>query len=414
MTDDDVTKARLVKPHTNTQIKNAKPKAKEYNLADGNGLALRIKTNGSRLWIFNYSKPYTKKRSNISFGKFPDLSLVDARKLGAESRNLLAKDIDPQAHGQQEKIKARFEEQSTFRLVALEWLKVKRSKVSDPHADDIWRSLEKYTFPTIGDTPISKVTAPITIAALKPLEEKRTLETVKRQCQRINEVMIYALNVGLIEHNPLAGIKEAFMAPQKRNFPTISPAELSDLMKDLKKASINLETHCLIQWQLHSMVRPSEAAGAKWKEIDVDAKIWVIPAERMKKRRLHKVPLTPQMLNILDVMTRHTGKRDHIFCGFRDPRSSMNSQTVNQALKRMGYKERLVAHGLRSLASTILNEARFPADIIEASLAHVDQNGTRGDYNRAEYLELRREMMCWWSNHIEQAAKGNLNIAKAQ
>jgi integrase len=405
---------RLVKPLTNTQIKNAKPKAKEYNLADGNGLALRIKTNGSRLWIFNYSKPYTKKRSNISFGKFPDVSLADARGLGAEARNLLARDIDPQAHGQQEKIKASFEEKSTFRLVALDWLKVKRSKVSDAHADDIWRSLGKHTFPIIGDTPISKVTAPITIATLKPLEEKRTLETVKRQCQRINEVMIYALNIGLIEHNPLAGIKEAFMAPKKRNFPTISSSELPDLMKDLKKARINLETRCLIQWQLHSIARPSEAAGAKWAEIDMDAKLWVIPAERMKKRRPHKIPLTPQMLSILDVMARHTGKREHIFCGFRDPRSSMNSQTVNQALKRMGYKERLVAHGLRSLASTILNEARFPADIIEASLAHVDQNETRGDYNRAEYIELRREMMRWWSDHIEQAAQDNLNIAKAQ
>lgn len=405
--------ARITTPLTNTQIKNAKPRAKEYNLADGNGLALRVKTNGSRLWIFNYFKPYTKKRSNISFGKFPNLTLADARDHASRARSLLARNIDPREHSEEERVRASFAEKSTFRLVALEWLKVKRSKVSNDHADDIWRSLEKYTFSLIGDTSISKVTAPMAIAALKPLEEKGTLETIKRQCQRINEVMTYALNTGLIEHNPLAGIKEAFMVPTKKNMLTLNPSELPDLMQDLYRSSMRFETRSLIELQLHTMVRPGEASGMLWSEIDMDAKLWTIPADRMKKKRPHKIPLTPQTTNLLEVMRRRTGHRQHVFCGYIDPRSSMNSQTANMALKRMGYEGRLVSHGLRSLASTILNEAQFPADVVEASLAHVDKNRTRQDYNKAEYLELRREMMCWWSDHIQQAAQGNLNIAKA-
>jgi integrase len=402
---------RKTVPLTNTEIKNARPKAREYSLADGGGLLLRVKTNGSRLWIFNYSKPYTKKRANMSFGKFPDLSLAEARDLGAKARSLLAKDIDPKAHKHEEKVRAGFAAKSTLRLVAIEWLKVKRSKVSDDHADDIWRSLEKNTFLLIGDVPITKITAPMTISALRPLEARGSLETVKRQCQRINEVMTFALNVGLIDQNPLLGIKEAFLVPKKNNMPTLSPSELPALMKDLYKASIKFETRCLIEFQLHTMVRPSEAAGALWAEIDLNAKLWTIPAGRMKKKRPHKIPLTSQMIDLLNAMASRTGHRQHIFCGYINPRVSMNSQTANMALKRMGYGGKLVAHGLRSLASTILNETQFPKDIIESALAHVDQNETRRDYNKAEYLEPRREMMCWWSDHIEQAVRVSSSIA---
>jgi integrase len=394
---------RRTAPLTNTEIKNAKPKTREYSLADGDGLLLRIKTNGSRLWIFNYSKPYTKKRANLSFGKFPDLSLADARDRRAEARSLLARDIDPKTHKHEERVKASFAEKSTLRLVAIEWLKVKRSKVSDDHADDIWRSLEKYTFSLIGNFPITKITAPITIEALKPLEAQGKLETVKRQCQRINEVMSFAVNVGLIQQNPLLGIKDAFLVPKKMNMPTLNPSELPALMKNLYQASMKFETRRLIEFQLHTMTRPSEASGARWTEVDLDAKLWTIPAERMKKKRQHRIPLTPQMVDLLDVMASRTGHRQHIFPGHIEPTSSMNSQTANMALRRMGYDGKLVAHGLRSLASTILNEAQFPSDAIEVALAHVDKNKTRQDYNKAEYLDLRREMMCWWSDYIQRA-----------
>jgi integrase len=159
------------------------------------------------------------------------------------------------------------------------------------------------------------------------------------------------------------------------------------------------------------MVRPSEAAGATWAEIDLDNKLWNIPAERMKKKRAHSVPLTDQTLSLLEAMRPFSGNREHIFPADRNPRSSANSQTANMAIKRMGYGGKLVAHGLRSIASTSLNEQGFDPEIIEAALAHVDQNEVRRAYNRSDYLERRRKLMDSWSDHIEQAAMGNLGIA---
>ena len=405
--------ARTTLPLTNTQIKNAKAKTKEYSLADGRGLALRIKPNGSRLWIFNYSKPFTKKRANMSFGMFPDLSLAEARELSGEARGLLAKNIDPKQDKDEKAEKAAFADKLSLQLVAQEWLKVKRSKVSNEHAEDIWRSLEIHIFPRLGKLPIHLITAPKVIATLRPLEAKGSLETVKRQCQRINEIMWYAVNNGLLETNLLVGIKEAFMAPTKNNFPTIEPHQLPQLMRDLNKANIKRVTRCLIEWQLQTMVRPGEAAGTRWDEIDITEEVWHIPAKRMKKKRDHKVPLSPQMLKLLEIMYPITGHREHLFCGDRNPRASINKQTANMVLKRMGYGGKLVAHGMRSVASTILNEHQFPSDIIEVALAHVDKNENRDDYNKAKYLELRRKMMCWWSDYVQQAADGNLSLAQA-
>lgn len=201
--------ARTTLPLTNTQVKNSKVKDKEYSLADGGGLALRIKTNGSRLWIFNYSRPFTKNRANMSFGMYPSLSLADARKAAEAARQLLAKDIDPKQDKDEKDQQATLANQSTLKAVAQEWIKVKATKVSEDHAEDIWRSLEIHLFPKLGKMPIHKITAPKTIAVLKPLAAKGSLETVKRQCQRVNEIMVFALNIGLILSNPLAGIKES-------------------------------------------------------------------------------------------------------------------------------------------------------------------------------------------------------------
>lgn len=402
---------RTTQPLTNTQVKNAKPRSKEYSLADGKGLALRVKTNGTRLWIFNYSRPYTKKRANISFGIYPELTLADARKERDKSNNLLAKNIDPRQHRNEQIELESLAHKSTLMRVAEQWHEVKRSKVSADHAVDIWRSLELHLFPTLGNVPIHKITAPNTISALRPLAAKGALETVKRQCQRINEIMVYAVNIGLISVNPLAGIKESFLVPQKKNQPTIKPEELPELMRRLGRANIKLTTRCLIEWELHTMVRPGEAAGARWSEIDMKKHLWNIPADRMKKRRPHTVPLSPQMLALLEVIAPVSRHREFIFPSDRNPKASINKQTANMAIKRMGYEGRLVAHGLRSLASTVLNEQQFSPDLIESALAHVDQNGTRGDYNNATYIEPRRKMMCWWSDYIENSAHGNLGLA---
>ncbi len=246
--------------------------------------------------------------------------------------------------------------------------------------------------------------------ALRPIEARGNLETVKRLAQRINEVMVYAVNCGLVFSNPLAGIKEAFKKPKKQPMAALTPEELPELMLTLASASIKKVTRSLIEWQLHTMSRPAEAAGAKWEEIDLEQRIWTIPPERMKKKREHRVPLTDETISIIEYLKPITGHREYLFPSDRDPKKHCNSQTANMALKRMGFANRLVSHGLRSLASTTLNEQGFESDLIEMALAHVDKNQVRSAYNRSDFLERRRPMMSWWSKHIAEAAQGNLSV----
>lgn len=395
-------------PLTNTEVKQAKAKDKVYKLSDGNGLQLRVKPSGNKSWLLDYVKPHTKKRTAIGLGGFPDVSLADARKLRSIHRELLAKGIDPKEYkDEQGRINAEAAS-NTFKHVAMAWFEIKSTQVSEDYGIDLWRSLDNHLLPSLGKLPISKITAPKVIEILKPIAAKGSLETVKRLCQRLNEIMIFAVNTGLIHANPLAGLRAAFQKPVKENMPTITPEELPQLMRDICYASIKLVTRFLIEWQLHTMVRPSEAAGAKWFEIDLENKVWIIPAERMKKKREHLVPLTEQTLEILNSLKPISGHREHVFPADRNPRHHINAQTANMALKRMGYEKRLVAHGLRALASTTLNQQGFDGDVVEAALAHVDKNEVRRVYNRADYLERRRVMMSWWSEHIAQAQFGQV------
>jgi integrase len=400
---------KIAKPLTGTEIKNAKPKNKEYTLFDGAGLTLRVTPKGSKLWLFNYYRPFTKKRANLSLGSYPSISLTEARNKRAEYRELLAKEIDPKEYLEEQSIRNKEAHSNTLKHVAAQWLEVKKTSVSAPHANDTWRSLELHIFPDLGNVPIHKIKAKNTIAVINPIAKKGSLETVKRVCQRLNEIMTYSVNSGIIDANPLAGIYKAFGSPEKKHMATIRPEQLPELMKRISRASIKYTTRCLIEWQLHTMVRPSEAAGTRWEEIDLKNKLWHIPAERMKKKRPHTVPLSPQSLEILEEMKSISGHREHVFPADRNPRSHANPSTANMALKRMGYGGVLVAHGMRSLASTTLNEnGGFEPDVIESALAHVSGDETRAAYNRAEYLQRRAVMMAWWSKYIAAATRGEV------
>ncbi|EID0691370.1 integrase domain-containing protein [Vibrio vulnificus] len=402
---------RQTKQLSATEVKNAKAKEKEYYLVDGQGLKLRVLPSGSKQWLFNYYRPTNGKRANLNLGRFPDVSLVQARKASLNAKELIAQGIDPQDERKRQQQVHKEILEHTFENVAKDWFAIKQHDVTPDYALDIWRSLELHIFPHISDKPVKAISAPEIIELLKPIEAKGSLETVKRLTQRLNEVMNFATNCGLIHANPLTGIKAAFKKPKKENMAALTPAELPELMGAIANASIKRTTRCLLEWQLHTMTRPAEASGARWNEINWDEKIWTIPAERMKKRREHRIPLTEQMLALLEVMKPISGHRDFIFPSDRDPKKPCNSQTANMALKRMGFAGRLVSHGLRSLASTTLNEQGFDPDLVEAALAHVDDNQVRSAYNRTDYLERRKPMMCWWSGHIEKASKGILSVS---
>ena len=393
------------------KIKSAKPAEKDYVLFDGGGLQMRVRSNGSKLWNFNYRHPVTKKRINMGLGTFPEVSLAQARKGSIAAREILAQGIDPKEKRDAVLQAKQAETEHTFLSVATEWFELKKDAVTPAYAEDIWRSLTLHVFPDLATTQISAISAPQVINLLRPLETKGSLETVKRLSQRLNEIMTYGVNSGLIHANPLSGIRSVFKKPKKKNMAALAPDELKELMVAIANASIKRTTRCLIEWQLNTMTRPAEAATTCWADIDFEKRIWTIPAERMKKRRIHIVPLTDQALALLEAIKPYSGNREYVFPADRDPRTHCNSQTANMALKRMGFEGRLVSHGMRSMASTILNEHGWDPELIEVALAHVDKDEVRSAYNRAEYIDRRRPMMAWWSEHIQEAATGNLSVS---
>ncbi|ESM38480.1 integrase domain-containing protein [Klebsiella pneumoniae] len=394
--------ARIARPLTNNEILKAKPREKDFTLHDGDGLFLLVKTSGKKLWRFRYQRPGSSSRTNLSLGSYPALTLAAARQIRDQHLTTLAQGMDPQQQQEQASEQRQIELDSIFSTVAANWFQIKSRSVTEDYAKDIWRSLDKDVFPTIGSIPVQEIKARTIVEALEPIKARGALETVRRLVQRVNEIMIYAVNTGLIDANPASGVGMAFEKPKKQNMPTLRPEELPKLMRSLVMSNLSVPTRCLIEWQLLTLVRPSEASGARWAEIDLDAKLWTIPAERMKAKREHIVPLSPQALDILEVMRPISNHREHVFPSRNDPKQPMNSQTANAALKRIGYGGKLVAHGLRSIASTTMNESGLNADVIEAALAHSDKNEVRRAYNRSIYLDKRIELMNWWGAFVRR------------
>ncbi|USR61074.1 integrase domain-containing protein [Lelliottia amnigena] len=392
--------ARITRPLTNNEILKAKPRDKDFTLHDGDGLFLLVKISGKKLWRFRYQRPNSVSRTNLSLGAYPALTLATARQIRDQHLSLLAQGIDPQQQQEMVSEQRQIELDSIFSKVAANWFQLKSKSITPDYAKDIWRSLDKDVFPAIGEIPVQEVKARTIIEALEPIKARGALETVRRLVQRINEIMIYAVNTGLIDANPASGVGMAFEKPKKQHMPTLRPEELPKLMRSLIMSNLSISTRCLIEWQLLTLVRPSEASGARWVEIDLDAKLWTIPAERMKAKREHVVPLSKLSLEILQIMQPISSSREHVFPSRNDPRQAMNSQTANAALKRIGFSGKLVAHGLRAIASTALNEAGFNPDAIESALAHFDKNEVRRAYNRSTYLSERKDLMEWWSDLI--------------
>ncbi|EOF5434904.1 tyrosine-type recombinase/integrase, partial [Salmonella enterica] len=242
----------------------------------------------------------------------------------------------------------RLADEGRFRVVAQKWFKTqKEGKVTAEHAEQIWSSLANHVLPSVGDIPVTELKAPVLIAALKPLEEKGALETLRRIVQRVNNVMEYAVNLGLMDLNPLYRVSQVFASPEVTNMPSISPKRLDELVQRVEHANLASLTRYMIWWQLLTLVRPGEAAGARWNEIDEKENLWIIPAERMKKRRIHKVQLSPEMLWVIEKLKPITGHTPFLFPGRVKPSQPMNSETVNKALRRMGFTGELVSHGYR-------------------------------------------------------------------
>ncbi|ENL2302680.1 tyrosine-type recombinase/integrase [Escherichia coli] len=398
--------AKIAKKLTDTEIKSTKPADKEINLFDGDGLILRIAPlakGGKKNWYFRYAVPVSKKRTKMSLGTYPHLTLAKARALRDENLSLLANGVDPQVHNNNKAKALKSAIEHTLQAVARKWLdeKVKTSGISQDHAEDIWRSLERNIFPTLGDTPIKEIRPKMLKQHLDPIEKRGVLETLRRIISRLNEIFRYAATEELIEFNPADNLAQRFSKPKKQNMPALPPTELPRFLTVLNNASVRMETRLLIEWQLLTWVRPGEAVRTRWSDIDIETGMWNIPAEFMKMKKPHKVPLSKEALRVLDLMKAISGHREWVFPSIKAPLNHMHEQTANAAIIRMGFGGELGAHGMRSIARTAAEESgKFRTDVLEAALAHSKKDEIIAAYNRAEYLTERVILMQWWSDFV--------------
>ncbi|HDW2127794.1 integrase domain-containing protein [Klebsiella aerogenes] len=399
--------AKIAKKLTDTEIKSTKPADKEINLFDGDGLILRIAPltkGGKKNWYFRYAVPVSKKRTKMSLGTYPHLTLARARTLRDEYLSLLANGIDPQVHNSNKANALKNATEHTLQAVARKWLdeKVKTSGISQDHAEDIWRSLERNIFPGLGNVPVNEIRPKLLKQHLDPIEQRGVLETLRRIISRLNEIFRYAATEELIEFNPADNLGQRFSKPKKQNMPALPPSELPRFLTMLNNASVRMETRLLIEWQLLTWVRPGEAVRARWSDIDMETCMWNIPAEFMKMKKPHKVPLSKGALRVLDSMKAISGHREWVFPSIKAPLNHMHEQTANAAIIRMGFGGELVAHGMRSIARTATEESgKFRTDVLEAALAHSKKDEIIAAYNRAEYLVERVVLMQWWSDFVE-------------
>lgn len=403
--------ARKVNKLTARAVQQAKAKDKSYRLSDGGGLSLYITSTGAKNWNFRYIRPTSKKPTYLGMGAYPTISLAEARSNIQEYKKLLVKGLDPQIEKEKAKAVELTKQKNTFQDIARQYLELEKHRIGENTYTKKEGKLVNHVFPHIGSLPITELTAPYVISKMKYLEVEGKIHTLHKTINVINSIMTYALNIGAIHQNPLAGIGKAFKGERGENRATLPPEQLPLLLSTMLHANITRPTKCLFEFQLHTMVRPSEAVTARWEEFDFKENIWTIPAEKMKMRKDHVVPLTPQVLAILSFMEQLSTGNGYVFPSTTSKSGHIANETLIRAISRTSLKGKQTAHGLRALASTTLNEKGFDPDVIEKALAHGDSNRVRAVYNRAQYLEPRKKMLCWWSDHITTCATGDMSMS---
>ncbi|MCG8096763.1 MAG: tyrosine-type recombinase/integrase [Candidatus Thiodiazotropha taylori] len=391
-------------PLTDSAIRNAKPKEKNYKLADGGGLYLLVTTKGGKWWRLDYR--FQGKRKTLSMGVYPDVSLKSARDRRSAAKTQLADGIDP---GEIRKAtKASQSDADGFEAVAREWWGQREPTWSKTHSSRIILRLEKDVFPWIGHRPIGEISAPELLTVLRRIESRGALETAHRIHQSCGQIFRYAVATGRAQRDPSADLKGALPPTRQKHHASITdPKKIGELLRVIDGYEGSLVTRCALQLASLTFVRPGELRHAEWSEIDLDKAEWRIPPEKMKMRTLHIVPLSTQALAVLKEIKPLTGRGKYVFPGVRTNRRPMSENTVNAALRRLGYtKEEMTGHGFRSMASTILNEQGWHRDAIERQLAHAERNSVRAAYNYAEHMPERIKMMQWWADHLDKLKTG--------
>jgi integrase len=390
---------------TVAKIKALAPKAALYRVSDEKGLCLEVHPNGGRYWRYRYR--HAGKQKMISLGTFPEVSLAEARSKRGETRKLVANGIDPSAKRQQDKLIAQMASETAFEPVAREWL-AGRGELAPATLEKVRWMLESHAFPWVGKRPIAELTAPEMLAMLRRIESKGKIETAQRVKQVCGQVFRYAVATGRAERDPTADLRGALKTKKTQHHASITdPAKVGELMRAIDGFSGSHGVACALKLAPLVFVRPGELRQAEWSEIDLDSAIWRIPAEKMKMRETHIVPLSTQAVAILRDLKPLTGAGRYVFPSIRDTKRPMSENTVTAALRRLGYAgDEMTGHGFRSMASTLLHEQGRPSHLIERQLAHAERNQVKAAYNYAEYMDDRREMMQAWADYLDGLRKG--------
>lgn len=378
-----------------TAVKQAKSRDKPYKLSDGGGLYLLVNPDGSRYWRLKY-RLHGKEKA-FAIGVFPTVTLADAREAALAAKRLVAKGDDPTIYRKQEKARKK---DIRFRVIAAKWFKKESGRWTADHAANVWRTLKTDAFPLVGDTPVDQVTAQDALGVIRKIEARGALDVAARVKQRMSAVFRYAIYTGKATTNPVDALKDVIQTRKVAHRRSVPIEALPAFLKDLEGYRGYPITKLALKLLLLTFVRPGELRGAQWKEIDLKRKEWRIPAERMKMKAEHIVPLSDQAVSLLKEAKEITGNYDYVFPGSHNWRKPMSENTLNFGIqKRMGYDA--TAHGFRTVASTVLNETGFRMDVIERQLAHAERNKVRAAYNKAQHLADRREMMQWWADHLD-------------
>lgn len=390
-------------PLKDTEVRFAKSQEKPYKLPDGAGLYLLVHPKGGRYWRFNYR--FGGKQLTLALGTFPEVGLAQARVRRQEAREHLAAGRDPAAEKKRERLVAQVASGNTFETVAKEWLdKKSKGKNFGPATREKIEWQLSFAYPDIGGRPVAQLTAPELLAVLRKLEARERFETAGRLRSTMSRVFRYAISVGLAERDPAADLIGALVVAEERHHAAIfEPKAIGGLLRAIDGYDGEPQVRAAMRLAPLTFVRPGELRMAEWKEFDLDAAEWRIPGSKMKMGLLHIVPLSRQAVEILRGLHRLTGEAKFLFSSLRTPSRPMSENTINAALRRLGYsKEEMTGHGFRRIASTLLHEmGPWESIWIERQLAHVDSNAIRGIYNAAEYLPARRRMMQAWADHLD-------------
>ena len=405
---------------TDIKVRTAKPMDKQYKLTDGNGMHLLVHPNGSRYWRLQYR--FGGKQKMLALGVYPDVSLADARARRDDARKLLANGIDPGDKKKNDKVE--HEKAHTFEQLAVEWHATNK-KWSEEHSRRVLKSLEDNLFPAIGKRNIADLKTRDLLAPIKAVELSGRLEVASRLQQRTTAIMRYAVQSGLLDYNPAQEMVGAVASSNRQHRPALQLKRIPELLRSIDSYTGRPLTRLAVELTLLVFIRSSELRFARWSEIDFETSMWTIPAEReaiegvkhsqrgSKMRTPHLVPLSHQALAILKDVYKLSGDRDFVFIGDHDHRKPMSENTVNKALRVMGYdtKVEVCGHGFRTMAcSSLIESGLWSRDAVERQMSHMERNSVRAAYiHKAEHLDERRLMLQWWADFLDVNREGGVS-----